>query len=83
MIRVEVLQGFDHGGSRRKGDIFSVSDSTARALAAKGLVRFASPLTEQAAGAQSSASPAAQASPVQTAKPSRSGGKKRAPAGSS
>ncbi|WP_181244704.1 hypothetical protein, partial [Halomonas sp. ND22Bw] len=74
---VEALTGFDHGGSRRRGTRFPVSDHTAKQLARAGLVRIVEDHPKKVAGRKSSASPAAQASPQTTAKPSGRGGKRR------
>lgn len=81
MKQVEAKSGFDHGGMRRRGDRFQVSDKHAEQLEAAGLVRVlddgptpAHPST--AAGEKSSASRAAPASPKKTAKPSGRGAKK-------
>ena len=74
MKRVIALQSFDHGGMRRRGDVFEVSPQTAEGLVRAGIVRLhdkADP--SKAAGAKSSASPAAQASPRKTAKKSAAG----------
>lgn len=75
MTTVEALTGFDHGGNRRRGSRFQVSEHTAKALARAGLVRVTENRPKKADGAKSSASPAAPASPQTTAKP-RSGGAK-------
>lgn len=82
MPTVEALTGFDHGGNRRRGTRFPVSDQTAKALARAGLVRIVEDHPKQAAGTPSSASPAAQASPQTTAKRSGRGGKRRQAEGS-
>jgi len=74
MPNVEALTGFDHGGSRRRGTRFSVSDHAAKQLARAGLVRIVEDRPQKVAGAKSSASPAAQASTQTTAKPSKRGG---------
>lgn len=75
MQTVEALSGFDHGGNRRRGSRFQVSDHTAKELARAGLVRVVEDHPKKADGAKSSASPAAQASPQTTAKRSGRGGK--------
>ncbi|OBX35663.1 hypothetical protein A8U91_04737 [Halomonas elongata] len=77
MPTVEALTGFDHGGIRRRGSKFPVSDHTAKQLARAGLVRIVADHPKQADGATSSASPAAQVSPQTTVKKSARGGKPR------
>jgi len=47
-MKVQALQSFEHGGSRRRHDEFEVSDATGQALAQKGLVR----IIDRAADAQ-------------------------------
>jgi len=80
-MEVEAIFSFEHGGARKRGDRFEVSDQHAEALRKARLVRFvaqgptaANPST--AAGAKSSASPAAPASPRTTAKPRARGAPK-------
>lgn len=87
MVMVTAICGFSHGSSRKRGECFEVSDSVAERLRRKGLVQYQGGGAEasglgpsSAAGAPSSASRAAQASPQTTAKPSASGGRKRASA---
>lgn len=75
---VEALTGFDHGGRRRKGTQFPVSDQTAKELHRAGLVRIV-PDPAKAPAQRSSASPAGQASPQTTAASSRRGGKRKTP----
>lgn len=75
--QVEALTGFDHHGSRRRGDKFPTSDQTAKDLVRAGLVRIVTDRPEKAAGKPSSASPAAQASPQKTSSSSKGGGKKQ------
>lgn len=72
---VEALTSFDHGGDRRKGSRFTLPQRTAEQLASKGLVRILDGDPEQAAGAPSSASPVAQASPQTTVNESADGEK--------
>lgn len=82
MAKVTAISNFEHGGQRRCGDQFTVSDAAAIKLRDKGLVTINGdvaviherPMT--AAGAPSSASRAAQASPQATVKKSEPGGKK-------
>jgi hypothetical protein len=78
MILVTALQGFDHGGKRRRGDEFELSLQQAQLLKRKGLVSYDEPAAdpESAAGEKSSASPAAPASPQTTATKSKRGAKK-------
>lgn len=86
MPKVTALQSFDHGGSRRTGDMFDVSERHAKELAARGLVRIVGDSAGDptpAAGTPLSASPAAQASPQTTVKQSGAGGKKGKAAASS
>lgn len=77
MPKVIAIRSFDHGGSRRRGDVFTVSPQVAEQLRLAGLVRVeggpASADPRKAAGALSSASPAARASRRQTAKSSNGG----------
>lgn len=40
-MKVKAVSSFDHGGSRRKGDQFEVSEQVALQLKKKGLVVFA------------------------------------------
>lgn len=64
-VTVTALQGFDHGGKYKRHDSFTVSLRVAERLKARGLVRIedhpeaASADPSPAAGAPSSASPAA------------------------
>jgi len=44
-MKVQALQSFEHGGSRRRHDIFEVSDNTGQELISKGLAK----VVEQAA----------------------------------
>jgi hypothetical protein len=63
MIEVEAIKNFEHDGPRRRGDKFFVTPSTARTLKSNGLISAELPVNPPlAAGEQSSASPAAQAS---------------------
>jgi len=39
-MKVQALQSFEHGGSRRRHDIFEVSDNIGQALVRKGLVKM-------------------------------------------
>lgn len=78
MQSVVALCGFEHGGARRRGEQFDVSQAVAEALSRRKLVRLASkpaaiddPST--AAGKPSSASPAARASAPQTSSESATG----------
>lgn len=78
MKRVIALQSFDHGGMRRRGDVFVVSPQVAEQMHRNGLVRIHSESKSpadpsQAAGAKSSASPAAPVSRKRTARKSESG----------
>lgn len=79
MLQVKALRSFDHNGSRKKNSVFKLADSTAHDLARRGLVIVVvePPKVEarptQAAGATSSASPAAQASRRRTARRSVNG----------
>lgn len=81
-ITVEALRGFEHDGSRRRGQRFAVSAPVAEQLRIKKLVRIlenrmpGNPST--AAGTPPSASPVARASPPTTAKKSGRGGKQAA-----
>lgn len=78
MPEVIALQSFEHGGTRRRGDRFEVSDAHAAGLIRNGLVKLAEAVDpSQAAGEKSSASQAAQASAQQTSKPSVHGGGKK------
>jgi len=45
-MRVQALQSFEHGGSRRRHAEFEVSDTTGQALARKGLVKIIDPATK-------------------------------------
>ena len=83
MQTVKAITSFYHGGNRRRGSKFQVSDSTALDLASRGLVSVvveapkveAQPVegNSQAAGRKWSASPAARASRRRTATRSTSG----------
>ena len=78
MKTVIAIQSFDHGGVRRRGDVFEVSPQVAEQLRRNGLVRIhgeskSSVDPSPAAGGNSSASPAAPASRKRTAKKSESG----------
>lgn len=79
MVKVTARASFEHGGKRRPGDEFEVSEFQARELVRRGLVAMTegdrNPLP--AAGEPSSASQAAQASPQTTAKPSGRGGRRQ------
>lgn len=79
MPEVTALTAFEHNGTRRRGDSFPVSDAHAKALQEAGLVTINGVAEDpsKAAGAKSSASPAARASRQKTAKPSAAGEKKR------
>lgn len=78
MPEVIALQSFEHGGTRRRGDRFEVSDAHAAGLLRARLVQLATPADPSpAAGEKSSASQAAQASAEQTSKPSARGGRKK------
>jgi len=74
---VSALKNFDHGGTRKRGDLFDVSDLAARRLREKGLVRFDDdpvPIVKiPAAGENAFALPAAQVSQKKTAKKSKIG----------
>lgn len=63
MATVIALSSFDHGGNRRRGSKFSVSDRAAKDLARAGLVRVIEQHPATPDGAKLSASPAGQASP--------------------
>ena len=79
MIEVRALESFEHSAPRRPGDRFHVHPRHAAQLAEKGLVEVLpdpQAVPHQAVGAPSSASPAAQASPLTTASVSAGGGKK-------
>ena len=75
MPEVRALTSFEHNGARRRDDVFEVSDNHAKALHKAGLVEIIGAESDpsKAAGAKSSASPAAQASQPQTAQKSRPG----------
>lgn len=73
MPEVVALTYFDHGRTRAVGERFHCSEYAAKMLSDKKLVRVITARPEKAAGAKSSASPAAPASPKQTAKKSGSG----------
>lgn len=78
MVLVTATAGFEHAGSRKRGEAFEVSQQQAVALKRKGLVTYDENQVDpdQAAGEMSSASQVAQASPQTTAKKSGRGGKK-------
>lgn len=78
-MQVRALQSFEHGGSRKRGATFSVSDNQAKKLEQAGLVEIVRPGADpvKAGGARSSASPAAQASPQTTLRKSKRGGRRR------
>lgn len=78
MKTVIAIQSFDHGGARRRGDVFEVSPQVAARLRRNGLVCIhgeSKPSADppQAAGGNSSASPAAPVSRRRTARKSESG----------
>lgn len=75
MPTVIAIQNFEHGGSRKIGDQFTVSDNHAAALALRGLVSIGRDPIE-ATGTPQSASPVAQVSPQTIAKPSARGAKR-------
>lgn len=76
MPEVIALSSFEHGSSRRRGEIFDVSDNHAAALVRAGLVEVVGDhRPAQAAGGKSSASPAAQASRRGTASKPKNGAK--------
>lgn len=80
MALVEARTGFDHYGSRKRGERFSVSDQVARKLRDGGLVDIVEvdgPRPEKAAGSPSSALPAARRSARKTAIESDAGEKPR------
>lgn len=83
MVMVTARTSFEHGGRRRPGDEFDVSEHQAKQLAARGLVHptVSDNDPSVAAGELSSASQAAQALPQTTAKPSGRGGKRKKAAG--
>lgn len=78
---VKAIENFDHNGARKRGQRFQVSAPVARKLRDAGLVAIAGEAgTEnprKAAGAQSSASPAARASRKATSNESVPGAKPR------
>jgi len=88
-MQVEAIQAMQHNGDRARGERFVVSPQHANQLIAKGLARAVRPpvtapargaavaIPSPAAGAMSSASPAAPALPQTTAKRSGSGARKR------
>ncbi|PNQ53691.1 hypothetical protein C1141_19925 [Vibrio agarivorans] len=80
---VQAIIGFDHAGPRRKGDLFEVPDRTATELMRKGLVTVPESRPAEAVGEKPSASPAAPASPPQTAHSSENGKKRRRKRGAS
>lgn len=79
MLKVQAVRTFDHGGKRKKGSIFKLTEATAHDLAQRGLISVVvePPKVEerpkQAAGQKSSASPAAPVSRRRTARRSASG----------
>lgn len=79
MLKVKALRSFEHNGSRKKGSIFKLTESTAHDLAQRGLISVvveppkAEERPKQAAGQKSSASPAAPVSRRRTARRSASG----------
>lgn len=79
MAVVIAVISFDHGGSRRRGDEFEVSDVQAAALMRAGLVivREGDQDPSKAGGKKSSASPAARALTQTTARKSATGGKRK------
>jgi hypothetical protein len=81
MALVEALDSFEHYGSRKRGQRFTVSIPVARKLRDAGLVRVVgeaeSRHPKQAAGIPSSASPAARALPQTMSSESESGAKPR------
>lgn len=79
MVMVTARTSFEHGGSRRTGDEFEVSEHQAKQLVTRGLVHATVSDSDpsKAAGELSSASQAAQASPQTTAKPSGRGGRRK------
>lgn len=83
MPMVKALQGFEHAGTRKRGERFMVSEQHAKQLERAGLVEVDGKRPKKAAGKKSSASRAAQASRQTTAKKSGGGGKKRKAAASS
>src|SRR5699024_5481267 len=85
MATVIALQSFDHYGKCRRGETFPVSDHHAKALVRAGLVAIKGSEVDPAkgAGARSSASPVAPASPQTTSSKSKRGGKQKRAAASS
>ena len=81
MAGVMALQNFVHGGTRKRGDLFEVSDHTAIKLKARGLVVIdgeAHPLRPmKASGAKLSALPVAQVLPQTIVKKSKNGAKRK------
>lgn len=80
MITVVAVQNFDHGGNKKRGDVFEVSDIIANRLKSRGLVRFdVDPVShpDQAVGTRQSALPAAEALPQTIAKKSGNGESKK------
>lgn len=79
MIEVIAITGFEHGGRRRRGEQFFVSEQVATRLKAKRLVAVVEDAAHpmKPAGAPSSASQAGQASPQTTSPESESGAKRR------
>lgn len=78
---VQALESFEHNGSRKRGQRFQVSAQVARKLRDAGLVAIAGEAgtenPKKAAGAPSSASPAARASREATSSESVPGAKPR------
>lgn len=79
MPEVSALTSFEHNGARRRGDVFDVSDNHAKALHKAGLVQIIGAESDpsKAAGAKSSASPAAPVSPQTTAQKSKPGARSK------
>lgn len=73
---VVALQSFQHGGHRRAGEEFSVSENHAKKLNRAGLVELKRD-PRKAVGENSSASPAAQVLMQTTANRSRRGGRRK------
>ncbi|WP_201264176.1 hypothetical protein [Pseudomonas aeruginosa] len=75
MVLVTATSGFDHGGQRRRGEVFDVSTQHAIALKKKGLVTYDENQVDpaKAAGEMSSASQVAPASPQTTVNESDAG----------
>ncbi|VVE68877.1 hypothetical protein PAN31117_03110 [Pandoraea anapnoica] len=87
MPKVLALSSFDHGGPRRRGEEFEVSDAHATGLKRANLVHILGdgdvPPTAAGETQQSSASQAAQASKQPTAKQSARGAANKKGGGSS